>query len=231
MIAWIPRSYRPNVVMASSKTVPAVLRTPMVSLTGCIALWGCTTAVRDLAVSGVTVTDSAQWFPRAVGLSKKEQTNRLLLRVDLTTAVDLSQAFRRWDMLIHADVAFCSHPDDHALLGYSVYTSTPRADELPHPLNSPRSVESSGAAEHTYYVPLNVAAPVSLAIKPRAVAFDLLDKPEDICISLRGSSMPLTMKWHYVRSNTVRLSSDTIREALSDAHPTDRPSNNRWRGP
>jgi len=29
-------------------------------------------------------------------------------------------------MLIHADVVFCSHPHDEALLGYSLYTTTLR---------------------------------------------------------------------------------------------------------
>jgi hypothetical protein len=216
--------------MAASKATPTASRALVVPLTGCVSLWGCTTTVHDLAVEGVSVTDSAEWFPWAVGLSEKEQTNRILLRVDLTTEVDLSQAFSRWDMLIHANVVFCSHPNDSALLGHSLYTTTPRFDELPRPLNGSRSVESSDTRERTYYLPLNVAMPPTLTIKRGGVSFDLLDNPEDICISLHGASMPLTTKWHYVRSNTVRLSSDTIRKALSDTHPTDRPSNNRWRG-
>jgi len=189
-----------------------------VPLTGCIALWGCTTTVHDLAVAGVSVTDSAEWFPPAAGLSKKEQTNRILLRVDLTTEVDLRQAFSRWGMLIHANVVFCTRPDDYTQLGHSLYTTTPRVDELPRPLNSARSVEAFGTAERTYYLPLNITTPASLSVKGPGFGFDLLDHPEDICISLRSDPMPLTMKRHYLRSNTVRLSSDTIRKALSEPH-------------
>jgi hypothetical protein len=151
--------------------------------------------------------------------------------VDLTTEADLGQAFSRWGMLIDAKAVFCSHPDDYVLLGSSLYTTTPRADELPRPLNSLRSVESPGAVARTYYLPLNIAKPAHLSIKRPSVAFDLLENPEEICISLRSAPMPLTMKWHSVRSNTVRLSRDTIREALSDVPPTDRPSDHRSRDP
>jgi hypothetical protein len=211
--------------------VPMALRALVVPLIGSIALPGCTTTVHDLAVGGLTVTDSAEWFPPAAGSSKKEQSNRILLRVDLTTGVDLKQALSRWGMLIHADAAFCGHPDDHAQLGHSLYTTTPRAGELPRPLNVPQAVEPRGTLERTYYLPLNTATPASLSIKGPGPSFDLRTNTEDICISLRGASMPLTMTWHYLRSNTVRLSSDTIREALNDAQPSKRPSNNRWRGP
>src|SRR5215470_6149447 len=86
----------------------------------CILLWGCTTTVHDLTVVRVSVTDSAEWFPPSAGSSKKEQTNRIL-RVDLTTDADLSQAFSRRGMLIHANVVFCGHPDDYVLLGSSLY--------------------------------------------------------------------------------------------------------------
>src|SRR5436853_607674 len=110
--------------MAASNAAPGVLRALLVPLTGCIALWGCTT--------------------------------------------------------------------------------TPRVDELPRPLNSARSVEAFGTAERTYYLPLNITTPASLSVKGPGFGFDLLDHPEDICISLRSDPMPLTMKRHYLRSNSVR---------------------------
>ena|SRR5215472_6764660 len=211
--------------MAGSRTASEVLLARLVPLTCCIVLGGCTTTLHDLAVSDVSVTDSAEWFPPVE--SRNKRTNRLLLRVDLTTKVDLGQAFSRWDMLIHANAVFCSHPDDDALLGFSLYTTAPSAGELPRPLNSPRSVGPAGATERTYYLPLNIAAPATLEMKLHGVSFDLLGNPEDLCISLRGASLPFTMKWHYVRSNTVRVSRDAIREVLNDAQSTDRPSDNR----
>jgi hypothetical protein len=218
--------------MAVSKAAPVGLRALVVSLTGCLAVGACTTTVHDLAVADVSVGNSADWFPPAVGSSKEKQTNRSLLIVDLTTHVDLTEALLRWEMLIHANVVFCDHPGDRALLGYPLYTTTPRAGEFPRPLNSLQPVVHSGAAKTwTYYLPLNIALPASPASKPPEIGFDLVNNPEDICISLQGASLPWTMKWRYVRSNTVRLSSSAIREALNSARTTDRPSNNRWRGP
>jgi hypothetical protein len=107
-----------------------------------------------------------------------------------------------------------------------------RAGEFPRPLNSLHPVQNSGAAEkRTYYLPLNIALPASPSSKPPEIGFDLLNNPEDICISLQGSSEPWSMKWRYVRSNTVRLSSDSILEALRNPQGTKWPSNNRSRGP
>ena len=198
------------------------------ALTGCIALWGCTTiTVHDLAIAGVSVTNSDEWFDPRENWSGSKSTRRSLLRVDLTTQVDLSEALLRWEMLIHADVVFCSHPDDEALLGGSLYTTTPQAGEFPRHLNSLHPVKYSGAAEkRTYYLPLNIARPASPSSIPPQIGFDLLNNPEDICISLRGAPiMVWTMKWRYVRSNTVRLSSAAIREALRSGQITERPSN------
>ena len=145
--------------------------------------------------------------------------------MDLTTQVDLSEALLRWEMLIHANVVFCSHPDDLALLGYSLYTTTPQAGEFPRHLNSLHPVKYSGAAEkRTYYLPLNIARPASPSSIPPQIGFDLLNNPEDICISLRGGKT-LAWIWGYVRSNTVRLSSAAIREALRGGQITERPSN------
>ena len=149
--------------------------------------------------------------------------------MDLTTQVDLSEAFLRWEMLIHADVVFCSHLDDEALLGYSLYTTTPQAGEFPRHLNSLHPVKYSGAGEkRTYYLPLNIARPASRSSIPPQIGFDLLNNPEDICISLRGGKTLAwiwTMKWGYVWSNTVRLSRAAIREALRSGQITERPSN------
>jgi len=203
--------------MATSNLALTVSRALLGALIGCIALWGCTTTVHDLVIAGVSVTNSDEWFPKS--------TRRSLLRVDLTTQVDLSKALLRWEMLIHADVVFCSHPNDVALLGYSLYTTTPQAGKFPRDLNSLNPVEYSGAAEKwTYYLPLDIALPASPSSRPPKIGFDLLNNPEDICISLRGASMPWTMKWRYVRSNTVRLSSTAIREALRSGQMTERPS-------
>lgn len=209
--------------MAASKGASTIFRSLL--LTGCVALWGCTTTVHDLAVAGVSVTDSAEWFAPVV--PKKERTNRILLRVDLTSQVDFSEPLLRWDMPLGAKVRFCSHPDDFALLGGSLYTTTPRAGEYPRRLDIHRAEYSGAAKTWTYYLPLNIAVPPRPSSKPPEIGVDLLNNPEDICISLRGASLPGTMKWRYVSSNTVRLSSAAIREALSDSHPPDRPSNNR----
>ena len=197
------------------------------ALTGCIALWGCTTiSVHDLAIAGVSVTNSDEWFDPRENWSGSKSTRRSLLRVDLTTQVDLSEALLRWEMVIHANVVFCSHPDDLAMVGYSLYTTTPQAGEFPRHLNSLHPAKYSGAAEkRTYYLPLNIARPASPSSIPPQIGFDLLNNPEDIWISMRGASMPWTMKWRYVRSNTVRLSSAAIRETLRSGQITDRPSN------
>src|SRR6266480_7042670 len=210
--------------MATTNSALTVSRALLVALTGCIALWGCTTiTVHDLAIAGVSVTNSDEWFDPRENWSGSKSTRRSLLRVDLTTQVDLSEALLRWEMLIHADVVFCSHPHDEALLGYSLYTTTPQAGEFPRHLNSLHSVKYSG----TYYLPLNIAWPASPSSIPPQIGFDLLNNQEDICISMRGASMPWiwTMKWGYVRSNTVRLSSAAIREALRSGQITERPSN------
>jgi hypothetical protein len=209
--------------MATTNSALTVSRALLVALTGCIALWGCRTTVHDLAIAGVSVTNSDEWFDPRENWSGSKSTRRSLLRVDLTTQVDLSEALLRWAMLIHADVVFCSHPHDEALLGYSLYTTTPQAGEFPRHLNSLHPVKYSG----TYYLPLNIAWPASPSSIPPQIGFDLLNNPEDICISMRGASMPWiwTMKWGYVRSNTVRLSSAAIREALRSGQITERPSN------
>src|SRR5437016_4509970 len=143
--------------MATSNSALTVSRALLVALAGCVALWGCTTTVHDLAIAGVSVTNSDEWFDPRGNLSKSKSTRRSLLRVDLTTQVDLSEALLRWEMLIHADVVFCSHPYDEALLGYSLYTTTPQAGEFPRHLNSLHPVKYSG----TYYLPLNIAWPAS----------------------------------------------------------------------
>ena len=196
------------------------------ALTGCIALSGCITTVHDLAIAGVSVTNSDEWFDPRIYVPESKPTRRSLLRVDLTSQVDLSEALLRWEMLIHADVVFCSHPEDEALLGHSLYTTTPQAGKFPRDLNSLHPVKYSGAAgKRTYYLPLNIARAASPSSIPPQIGFDLLNNPEDICISLRGASMPLTMRWRYVRSNTVRLSSAAIRGALRSEQITERPSN------
>src|SRR5882762_11087120 len=113
--------------MATTNSTLTVSRALLVALTGCIALWGCTTiTVHDLVIAGVSVTNSDAWFDPRENWSGSKSTRRSLLRVDLTTQVDLSEALLRWAMLIHADVVFCSHPHDEALLGYSLYTTTLR---------------------------------------------------------------------------------------------------------
>ena len=211
--------------MATSNSALTVSRAFLVALTGCIALWGCTTTVHDLAIAGVSVTNSDEWFDPRENWSGSKSTRRSLLRVDLTTQVDLSEALLRWEMVIHADVVFCSHPDDEALLGGSLYTTTPQAGEFPRHLNSLHPVKYSGAAEkRTYYLPLNIARPASPSSIPPQIGFVLLNSPEDICISLRGGKT-LAWIWGYVRSNTVRLSSAAIREALRGGQITERPSN------
>ena len=142
--------------MAVPTTAPTSWRALVAPLMGCIALCGCTTTVHDLAVKSVSLTDSAEWIPR---VSRKEQTNRLLLRVDLTTQANLREALSRWNMLIHANVVFCDHPDDYVPLGLSLYTATPGGGALPHTLNSGWSAEPSGTLERTYYLLLNTAMP------------------------------------------------------------------------
>jgi len=218
--------------MATTNSALTVSRALLVALTGCIALWGCTTiTVHDLAIAGVSVTNSDEWFDPRENWSGSKSTRRSLLRVDLTTQADLSEALLRWEMVIHANVVFCSHPNDLAMVGYSLYTTTPQAGEFPRHLNSLHPVKYSGAAEkRTYYLPLNIARPASPSPSsiPPQIGFDLLNNPEDICISLRGGKTLAwiwTMKWGYVRSNTVRLSSAAIREALRSGQITERPSN------
>jgi hypothetical protein len=203
--------------MPLSRAAPGFLSALVMALLACVALGGCRTTVRDLAVAGVSVTDSAEWFPPAPALTSRERSNRLLLRVDLTTEENLTRALGRWGMLIHARAVLCADPGDYALLGSSLYTTLPRADELPRPLNSSRSVELPDGTRGTYYLPLNISQPPDATMKGAGVKFDLLEDPEDICISLRSAPPAFTTKWHSLRSNTVRLSRDAIREALSDA--------------
>src|SRR5882762_6936394 len=103
-------------------------------------------------------------------------------------------------------------PARRSTAGVFAIHNYPQAGEFPRHLNSLHPVKYSG----TYYLPLNIAWPASPSSIPPQIGFDLLKNPEDICISMRGASMPWiwTMKWRYVRSNTVRLSSAAIREAL-----------------
>lgn len=206
--------------MAASKPAPAVSRAFVVALTGCTALWGCTTNVRDLAIARLSVANYDEW------LSPPTPTGRGLLIVDLTTEMDLSEVLGQSGMLVDADVVFCGHPGDFVRLGYPLYTTSPRAGEAPRSLNGRlKGAEySETTRKWTYYLPLNITTPGSLSIKGPGIGFDLRTNPEDICISLRNTP---TLKWHRLRSNTLRISSDAIREALTDTHPADRPSDNR----
>jgi hypothetical protein len=193
--------------------VLAISRQVLLLLPGCIALWGCTSTVqlRDLAIENVSGTDSDEWL---------SGTSRSLLRVDLTTQADLTWDVEQWEMLIFANVASCSRPADDMEIGLRLHTSTPRPGGPPRSLNSgpswgPRSCPKPAPAQRTYYLLLDIADRPTPNSTPPTVGFDLLKNPEDICISLRGEDPHiLGPPSHRLRSNTVRLSSVAIREAL-----------------
>jgi hypothetical protein len=205
-----------------------VLRLLLALTTGCISIWGCTRTeqVQDLAIEKISITDSDHWYG-------PWPDRRSLLRVDLSTKSDLTYMVWEWDLHGEAKVVFCNHPGDDVLLGMDLFASSPRAGEIPQslymtffprPRNGPGPHLDPGARK-TYHLLLNIAAlphpPTPGDLGMGRVGFDLLHHPEDICISLTGQNSFISRSQllleHRLRSNTVRLSSDAIREALKSA--------------
>jgi hypothetical protein len=211
-----------------------VSRALLVSLAGCIALCGCTreVQVQDLAIANVSVTNSDEWdfpdpelLPEPLANLLPKDDRRSLLRVDLATKADLIYMSWDWHMINGAVPVFCYHPDDNVLLDFGTYASADRAGGPPRslgrpflrPSNGPRPVveRADPAEKQTYYLLLNIAVPPSPNSGPPEVGFGLLHNPEDICISLRGEDLQiLGPPSHRLRSNTVRLSREAIRETL-----------------
>ncbi|WP_143596126.1 hypothetical protein [Tistlia consotensis] len=138
--------------------------------------------------------------------------HRLLLKIEFTSATNLSQ-FAMEHLYNLGNTAFlCNRPDDRLTISFSYVfwrgvrlglqeiDPIQRQDEL-----------SSGRI--TYYIFVNVADKERLQDKPPQAAFDLRRSPENICFYLRGGSE----SGLGYKSNVVLVPEDAIATALTRA--------------
>jgi hypothetical protein len=170
-----------------------------------LPMCGCTTVVGDLAATKVEVTNTEEW-------RLKTSRPRNMIRVDLTTRTDLSQLRVKVGGVLNASAFFCDHPTDYSLLGGLLYGAGQSLFEqlaVPQLRDwDPRGGSNDGAL-FTYPVLLNLALSANPQALPPEIGFDLVARPEDVCIRIHGRSL-----LKKARLNTVRIPADTIHRAI-----------------
>jgi hypothetical protein len=142
-----------------------------------------------------------------------EKPHRLLLRVAFTSATNISNYVVRNSYSLGVYTSFCDRPNYDATLSYlSVYSGGYSLGMLEtYPI-----VETGGVISYYFFV--SVSGEARLRDIPPREAYDLRQKPEDLCFVLRGGN-----EAGGYRSNTVTIPKDAIAAALHEIPTNLRP--------
>jgi hypothetical protein len=147
----------------------------------------------------------------AAGDHSGEKPNRLLLKAQFTSGVNLSEFIQENSYSLGNEAFLCNRPDHRVILSFpGVYMGNARPGGA-NPLS--RATEGKGIPI-TYYLFLNPAGDKIVPSFPQVEAFDLRRNPEDICFYLRGGS-----GWGGYRSNNVVIPAEAIAAALRGVPP------------
>jgi hypothetical protein len=133
------------------------------------------------------------------------EKNRLLLKVEFSSALDIARYVSENDYSLGAYTSFCNR------LNYEATISSPRVYSRGYLLGRfERDPFRDASTTKTYYLFVEIAQKASPKDIPPREAFDLRQKPEDLCLVLKGGN---NSGFGY-ESNTVTIPSDAIATAL-----------------
>jgi hypothetical protein len=144
----------------------------------------------------------------------REKPHRPLLKIEFTSATNLSQFVIEHSYNLGNTAFLCDRPSDRLTLSFSyvfwhgVRLGLQEADPIP------RAKESS-TEPVTYYIFIDVADKERLQDRPPQKAFDLRQNPENVCFYVRGGNE----SGRGYKSNVVVVSKDAIAAALTKAPP------------
>lgn len=169
---------------------------------------GCTTVMRDLTVSNLSLVE------RPAGHADSTETGERL-RIELNTRTDLSTLSAK-GVLLHVNARFCEHPNDVALRAWGVSESHSDADA-----RRGSFARAATASLHTFQFLMSPSRRASPQSQPPQIGFDLTTNPEDVCFDLTGGYM-----WWSVSSNVIRVQcSDISKVFKSRRDASGEPSN------
>lgn len=154
---------------------------------------------RDLALARQQVTGG-------------ERPHLPLLKIEFTTATNLSKFVIENSYNLGNSAFFCDRPNQYVVLSFpDIYWRGNRLGE--HETDLVQNYGGAIGAPVTYYIFINVARAARPQDKPPQEAFDLRKKPEDVCFYVRGGNG----SGRGYRSNTVIISKGLIATALQKA--------------
>src|SRR5215469_3215786 len=136
-----------------------------------------------------------------------EKRHQLALKVEFTSALDIAKYVTDNEYPLGNDAFFCDHVDYDAMISFvRVYSGGYLLGEFERDpfLRYPSALK-------TYYIFVEVGQEASPLSRPPREAFDLRQKPRDVCFVLRGGNGPFGYK-----SNTVTIPAAAIAAALSE---------------
>ena len=156
---------------------------------------------RDLIASGQTTTGG-------------EKPHRLMLKIEFTSATDLSEFVIDNSYNLGSETFLCSRQSVSPPMGYPFvfWNGIRLGTHEPDPIKS----TDTGKAERTvfkYYIFAHIALPKIVPSKPPQEGFDLRKRPAELCFYLRGGNE----FGRGYRSNTVVVPKNLVATALQKA--------------
>jgi hypothetical protein len=142
-----------------------------------------------------------------VTFSDQQPPLRLQLKVEFTSAEDLSRVLREDYYILGTRAYFCNRPNDNAILSFVgiYFRDQPVSGDVP-------IVNPTSNGPFTYSTYMGVARQAVYPSNPPQVSFDLRKDPEDICFYVAGGN---TSPFGF-RSNVVRVPKEAIAAALQE---------------
>lgn len=142
----------------------------------------------------------------------------LFLRLDIATELDIWKLAKDKSYVLHVDSYFCARPDHKVMIGLNtLYWKNLNISEKLFFSDSPIQPDDSGKI--IYSVLLDLDSQFTLGFTDSRSAgvstqsdyrpFDLVEKPEDVCIQIRGRTMT-----GGVKSNVVKVPKELIQAEL-----------------
>lgn len=152
---------------------------------------------RDLEAEGQSVTG-------------KEKRHRPLLKIEFTSATNLSQFVIEHSYNLGNTAFLCDRPNDRLTLSFSYvfWRGTRLGLQEADPI---QRLNELSKVQVTYYIFIDVADKERPLDKPPQKAFDLRQNPENICVYVRGGNE----SGRGYKSNVVVVPKDAIAAALT----------------
>lgn len=150
----------------------------------------------DLVASGQSLTGGEKW-------------HRPLLKIEFTSATDLSKFTADNSYNIGVTAYFCDHEGTSPLMGFPYVFSRGARLNL-HDYNSVDQQRGPTQQAATYYIFIDVSKPAFPQSIPPQEAFNLRQQPSDVCFYARGGNG----SGRGYRSNTVVITKDVIASEL-----------------